>query len=59
MLAADYQTGAKGIELRDNRAEAPWDESLSELMDTTGQAVMEKSLLHHLLQDLRNDQAHP
>lgn len=58
MSAADYQAGAKGIELRGSRAEAPWDESLSELMDTTGRAVMEESLLHHLLQDLRNDQAH-
>ncbi|HLU27488.1 MAG TPA: TIGR02679 family protein [Glycomyces sp.] len=58
MSAADYQSGAKGIELRGSRAEAPWDESLSELMDTTGRAVMEESLLHHLLQDLRKDQAH-
>ncbi|GAB3230914.1 hypothetical protein GCM10027447_25660 [Glycomyces halotolerans] len=55
MSAADFQAGAKGVELRGKRVEASWDERLSELMDAAGRAVMEESLLEVLLQDLRLD----
>ncbi len=53
MSAADYRAGPKGIELRGNGVEAPWDESLPGLMLATGRAVMEESLLQQLLEDMR------
>nr|WP_277605605.1 DUF2399 domain-containing protein [Glycomyces sp. L485] len=55
MSAADYRKGAPGIALRGKRTEAPWDQGLSDLMDTAGRAVMEESLLATLLGDLRDD----
>ncbi|WP_168801483.1 DUF2399 domain-containing protein [Glycomyces buryatensis] len=57
MSAADYQSGAKGINLRGKRIETPWDQRLEELMDASGRAVMEESLLNQLLQDLRYNAA--
>jgi hypothetical protein len=57
MSAEEYQSGAKGIVLRGNRIEAPWDRRLSELMVASGRAVMEESLLELLLQDLGQNRA--
>jgi uncharacterized protein (TIGR02679 family) len=55
MSADEYRSGSRGIALRGNRVEAPWDQRLAELMAATGRAVMEESLLDLLLRDLRHD----
>ncbi|BCL15432.1 hypothetical protein GCM10017556_31710 [Micromonospora sagamiensis] len=54
MTGADYLPGAgTGTALLGTPARTPWDESLGELMQRTGRAVMEERLVDRLVADLR------